>query len=115
VSDQPQDNKKEIPFDDGKDAPKSTAEKLLARRLEEEHKKKIAIEDMQEYSKALNIVAATPAGELVLKTFIRALGVFNAEPCKDAAALVAEKANRDFYFTFVRQHLDKTLRQNIEP
>lgn len=115
MSEQPQDNNNEVPFDAGKELPKSTAQKLLAARIEEDHKKKIAIEDMQEYTKALNMVAATPAGELVLKTFIRALGVFNAEPCKDAAALVAEKANRDFYFTFVRKHLDKNLRQNIEP
>ena len=93
---------------------KSTAEKLLEQQAERDNQNALALENLQEYVKALNAVAETPNGQHVLKIWIKALGVFAVKPNRDAAALVVEKANRDFYLTYIRPHLDQTVRQIIE-
>lgn len=93
---------------------KSTAEKLLEQQAEREHQSALTLENLQEYVKALQSVAETPNGQHVLKIWIKALGVFTVKPSRDAAALVVEKANRDFYLTYIRPHLDATTRQIIE-
>jgi len=99
---------------DVKKKPTTTAEKLQAQQAEREHGEVIAKERAEEYRKAINGVAATPNGELVLKTFIKALGVFAVKPNRDGMALVSDKALRDFYLTFIRPYLDEDLRRNIE-
>lgn len=92
----------------------STAEKLIAQQLDKERQKEIAIENLEEYRKALNGVAATPNGQLVFKTFIKAFGVFAVRPSRTDVALVEHKALREFYLTLIRPHLDTDLRQTLE-
>jgi len=99
---------------DVKKKPTTTAEKLLSQQAEREQSEIIAKERMAEYKKALNGVAATPNGQLVLKTFIKAFGVFTVKPNRDGMALVRDAALRDFYLSLVRPHLDDDLRREIE-
>lgn len=99
---------------DSKKKATTTAEKLLEQQAERENSEAIAKERREEYKKALNGVAATPNGELVLKTLIKAFGVFAVKPNRDGMALVADKALRDFYLTFIRPYLDEDLRRELE-
>jgi len=93
---------------------KSTAEKLLEQHEQSKLQDAVTLENIQEYSMALNSVAETPNGAHVLKIWIKALGVFAVKPNRDGMALVGDKALRDFYLTYIRPHLDATTRQNIE-
>lgn len=94
---------------------KSTAERLLAQREKDDERYGIEEARYEEYKKALNIMADTPAGKLVLQTWIKAMGVFDVKPTRDGLALVKDKALRDFYLTMIRLPMDKELRQNLEP
>lgn len=99
---------------ENKKKPSTTAERLLAQQAEREESEVIARERLEEYKKALNSVAASPHGEIVLKTFIKALGVFSVKPNRDGVALVADKALREFYLSLIRPHLDPEIRRNLE-
>ncbi len=94
---------------------KSTAEKLMDMQEGVKTHEAIALENAGEYRKALNSIGSSPNGQFVLKYMIKALGVFTVKPNRDGMALVADKANRDFYLTMIRPYLDKDLRQEIEP
>ncbi len=94
---------------------RSTAEKLMAQAREREREKEIAIENLEEYRKALNDLAQSNNGKLVFKILIKALGVFAVKPNRDGMALVGDKALRDFYLTMIRPHLEPANRQELEP
>lgn len=93
---------------------KSTAEKLLAQRENNAAQNEIVKENMVIYAKALNAVAATPNGEAVLKTMVKALEVFTAKSGRDGVALIEVNTKRNFYFEFIRPYLEPQLRQKIE-
>lgn len=92
----------------------STVERLL----EEHSKGKLSKEDVaektQQYRLALNSIAASENGQFLLKTWLRAFGIFAINQSKDAAALVEERALKNFYLAFVRQHLDDDIRAKLE-
>lgn len=94
--------------------PRSTADKLLAQREERKDHIDVAIENREEYKKALNAIAASPSGEYVFKYMIKALGVFAVKPNRDGVALVGDKALRDFYLTMIRPYLDADIRHKLE-
>jgi hypothetical protein len=97
-----------------KSNPTTTAEKLQEQQAAREQGEGIAKERAEDYKKAINGVVSTPNGELVMKAFVKALGVFAVKPNRDGMALVSDKALRDFYLTFIRPYLDEDLRRNIE-
>lgn len=92
----------------------STAEKMQAMRDERQSHEEKIIENIQAFKGALNAVAATPDGHLVLKTLIKACGVFAVKPNRDGMALVGDKALRDLYLSLFRPHLDANIRQELE-
>lgn len=92
----------------------TTAEKLIASRVKNKEQKEKVIENMEEFKKALNGVAASPNGNYVLKIFIKALGVFAVKPNCDGMSLVKDKALREFYLSFIRPYLDDEIRQDLE-
>ena len=89
----------------------STVEKLLKRA---ESREQAQIENEETYRKALNDLAASDNGRVVLKTMIKALGIFAVMPSRDGASIVAEKTLRDFYLTVIRKHLDADNRRELE-
>lgn len=99
---------------DDLNARRSTADKLRENGLDRKAAQEKAIENLKDYVLALNGVASTPNGQYLLKTFIKALGVFVVRPGNDGAALIGDKALRDFYLVMIRPHLDPSLRQTIE-
>ena len=94
--------------------PSSTADNLLQQQRERDERAGMSEQQYEDYKKALNGVASTPNGQFVLKTFIKAMGVFSVKPTREGVALVGDKALRDFYLTMIRPHLDVTLRQELE-
>lgn len=93
--------------------PKSTAEKLLKQREERELNAALASEGKDDYKKALNSIAASEYGSIVLKTIISASGVFEPINTGDAKSLL--RANdRNLYLKFIRPFLETEIRKELE-
>lgn len=72
------------------------------------------IEQMAEWKKALNRLAATPDGKLFIKVMLNHSGLFAQDDNALHAQQVVTRARSAFYRTWVRPHLDKSLRAEIE-
>lgn len=94
--------------------PTNTVEKIIARRKEEDRLRDLAIENEAEYKKALNGMAASPNGKLVLKTLIKACGVFDPKEGTDGVALIENNAKRNLYLRFIRPYLEPQMKQELE-
>lgn len=92
----------------------STAEKLLAARDDRKKSEEVAIERVEEYKAALNKIANTPDGYLVLRAIMRYCGIFAVKPTRDGMGLVSDKALHDFYIMMIRSHLNQQNRQTLE-
>jgi len=92
----------------------NTVSKLLASREDRERAEAVVIENIKEYKRSLNDVAATPSGELFLKTLIKVFGIHNPKGNLDAVSLIRANAKSDIYLEFIRPHLEIELRQKIE-
>ena len=93
---------------------KGTIDKLLSSREDRERQEAIIIENALEFQKALNGVASTPNGELVLKTLIKASGVFSSKGKLDGVALIRASDKSDFYLDFIRPYLEPNIRKELE-
>jgi hypothetical protein len=93
---------------------KSTADKLIQRRENSEAAASQILENVEDYKKALNAIAASPNGSLVFKTLIKASGVFTPSHLTDALALIDGNAKRNFYLELIRPHLEPSIRQELE-
>lgn len=70
-------------------------------------------ESLAEYKKALNGVCATPNGQFVMRSLIKALGVF--EPRRDySQGLVEFNAKRDVYLGLIRPFLTAEIIRELE-
>ena len=92
----------------------STVERMLARHAKEEQNIELIIERQEEYKKALNSMAASEHGELVIKTLIKACGVFTADQGNDAASLIRQGERRNIYLQCIRPFLTPELRNKVE-
>lgn len=94
--------------------PKGTTDLLRERREAQANQQAIAKEHEADYKIALNGVASTPNGELVLKTLIRVMGVFALEQQVSPASAFENGIKRNIYLRFIRPYLDATLRSKLE-
>lgn len=94
--------------------PNDTVSKLLRQRELENEQKSIIIENQEEYKKALNGMASTPNGDLVLKTLIKAMRVFDPVTAQNNVALIECNAQKNLYLTYIRPYLTPELKQEIE-
>lgn len=92
----------------------STAERLIAQRMERERLEEVAIENEKEYKSALNGMAASRNGELFLKTLIKATGIFKDPQVLNPAGLIEDKGMRKVYLRLIRPYLDPSIRAKIE-
>ena len=95
-------------------APKSTAEKLQQQREQAKVLGDIASSQVEEYKQALNSMAASEHGKLVLQTLISACGVFTPDRGADVAALIRQSERRNVYLEVIRPFLETELKQEIE-
>lgn len=93
---------------------KSTVDKLLENRKKRAEQEAIVIENEKEYAKALNGVACTPNGKLVLRTLIKAGGVFSVSSPVDMVTLIRNNERRNVYLQFIRPYLDPDVKQFLE-
>lgn len=92
----------------------STIDKLQKARAERVQAEENAIENLEQFKMALNDVASTPNGAHVLKTLIKACGVFTPDTSMDAASLMENKARRNLYLQLIRPNLEPKLKQELE-
>ena len=92
----------------------NTVDKLIASREAREKQEAVIIENIKEYKKALNDMAASPSGELVLKTLIKVCGAYAPNGNLDAVSLIRANAKSDIYLEFIRPFLEPELKQKIE-
>lgn len=100
--------------EENKAKPKTTAQKLLEARHEREELQKKIIQNEQDYAKALNDLGQSRNGKLVLKTLIRACGVFTPKEGVDGVSLIETNAYRNLYLKFIRNYLDPEVRKELE-
>ena len=94
--------------------PKTTVEKLQLQREQAKILGDIASDQVDEYKKALNSMAASEHGRLVLQTLINALGVFSPERGSDLAALIRISERKNVYLDLIRPFLETQTRQELE-
>lgn len=94
--------------------PSNTVSKILQQREKKEESYVIAKERQDEYKKALNGVASTPNGEILLKTLIKASGIHTPDKGSDVSTLIRMGERRNFYLTFIRPYLEPKLRKELE-
>lgn len=93
--------------------PLSTAERILKQREERELNEALGVEGLEDYKTALNGMAASPYGRVVLQTIINASGVFEPINTGDAKSLL--RANdRNLYLKFIRPFLKEEVRKDLE-
>lgn len=92
----------------------NTVSKLMADREKRSQQEELAIENMGEYKKALNGVASTPNGQLMLKTLIKACGVFTVSKESDAISLIRHNERRNVYLQYVRPFLEPDVKKELE-
>lgn len=94
--------------------PKSTVDKLKLHREQAKVLGDLASEQVDEYKRALNSMAASEHGALVLKILINGLGVFSPDRGTDVAALIRQSERRNVYLELIRPFLEPNLKQELE-
>ena len=94
--------------------PKSTAEKLQRQREQAKVLGGIASEQVEEYAKALNSMAASPNGKLVFRRLINVLGVHAVERGSDLASLIRISERKNVYNELIRPFLETNVKQELE-
>lgn len=92
----------------------SIIENLMNKHIEEQKRKEIVIERMEDYKTALNRVAATNEGKLLLKYMVRFAGLFSDPPQLNPAQLIEDRGRRAYYLKMIRPYLEKKFRKEIE-
>ena len=72
------------------------------------------IENKKDYQKALNDMAASPSGALVLRTLIKACGVFTPKKGIDGVTLIETNTLRNLYLEFIRPYLEPQNKIDLE-
>jgi len=93
--------------------PLSTAQRILKQRDDKELNDSLGAEGLKDYKVALNSMAASPHGKVVLKTIINVSGVFEPINTGDARSLL--RANdRNMYLKFIRPFLTPENKKELE-
>ena len=94
-----------------KKKPKSTVENLQLSREQRKELEKLGAENLEEYKKALNIVAGSQAGKYFLKCLIKALKPFDPINIKGDVDAVVQ---RNVYLEKIRPYLNDDIRKELE-
>lgn len=86
-------------------------DKLLERR---EKQKELAIENIEEFKKAVNSVFSGDAGLFFAKYWLKEMGLFDYDDNKDGVSLVENKGAKRFYLRYVRPNLSNEIRNKLE-
>lgn len=95
----------------------STITKLLQNAAARNHedKQEALIEKISDWKAALNRIASSPDGQLLLANMFKFAGFFTpASNAGNGVALVEMEGRRKFYSLYVRPYLDPKVRKEIE-
>ena len=93
---------------------KSIVEKMIEDKVQSKQTQAINKEKLDDYIKALNGVASTPNGQLVLQTLIESTGIFRVDSSHNASKLVEDNGMRKVYLQLIRPYLEPELRKQVE-
>lgn len=91
-----------------------TAARLLEQKRKEAENDARAVALTEEYKSALNDMAHSPAGFMVLRQLVVYTEAMHVPKTLDAARILAHNAKRDVYFTAIRPYLTPDLRAKLE-
>lgn len=89
-------------------------DELLNRMAGKKERQEFKIEELEEWKRCINGLAATPNGQLFLRSMIQFSGLFVPGNIRDTLGMVEDKCKAAFYLQWVRPYLDEQLRKEIE-
>mgnify|MGYP000261084490 CR=1 FL=1 len=94
--------------------PKSTVERILEQQLQARQVDEQVIDNEREYKAALNALAKTKNGRIVLKYLLKACKIYSVSPGNDVIRITEERALKNLWVSMFHRYLDKTNRMEIE-
>lgn len=90
-------------------------DKFTAAAQKRAQAKEFQIEELGQWRDSLNRIAASPDGQLLLRSMIQ-FSELHSPPAdyKDTVKMVVDRSRQAFYLTWVRPYLDPQLRKEIE-
>lgn len=76
--------------------------------------KEFKIEQIEEWKKAINRLAATSDGQLFIRAMLEFSGYHDDDAVINATKMVEDKGKQAFYKRWIRPYLEKSLRNEIE-
>lgn len=89
-------------------------DELHARAQKRKEQTEFKIEELASWKETLNRIAATPDGQLLLKSMVQFSGLMSPRSISHTMLMVEDKLKAAFYLTWVRPFLAPQLRKDIE-
>lgn len=93
---------------------KNQAEDLLEKALKRQHVDEFKVNEIVEWKKCVNAVAASEHGALLLKSMLQFSGVLSVPNLGSANQMVTNTIKGSFYLTWIRPYLNPEVRKEIE-
>ena len=93
---------------------KSVIEKLVTERQERERQEQIAIENEEEWKKAINTICSTAEGELMIKYMLRHNRLFKPGRSTNQVAMVEDSGKQRVYLELIRPYLKPEIIGKLE-
>lgn len=90
------------------------AEALMAAAQRRKEQKEFQIEELEEWKKCVNGVAATPNGQMFLRSMIQFSGINDPPELSNPQRMVTNTIKAAFYLRWVRPFITPDLRKEIE-
>lgn len=94
--------------------PNNTVGNILNKKTEREKNDEIIKERLEQYTKALNAIAATPNGKEFFSIFIKICGVFSPEDSNDPTVLLRNGERKNMYLNYIRPYLELEIKKDLE-
>lgn len=92
----------------------SVVNKVMQERKSKEHEKLLREEQVEEWRKAVNRLAVTDDGKLLIKHVLHATKMFTVDTARDPAAILQNNAKRSLYLQLFREYLTPEVRTQVE-
>lgn len=91
------------------------SEAFMAAAIKRKEQKEFQIEELEEWKKCVNGVAATPNGQMFLRSMIQFSGVNEPPELGNPQRMVTNTIKAAFYLRWVRPFINLNLRKEVEP
>lgn len=92
---------------------KTTVDKLQEAKKERDTLEALGVQKLEDYKKALNNLAGSEHGSLVLRSLMNAMEVFKPIDT-EGIQLVRQTERRNIYLKHIRPYLTKEMRSKLE-